>query len=62
MCRLRLLANRCHSDTESAGEICSIGVASRHDQAPGNPDRLLIMADKALYRAKENGRNKVEIY
>jgi diguanylate cyclase (GGDEF)-like protein len=37
----------------------SIGVATSHSGDP-NPDRVMQAADKALYRAKENGRNRVE--
>lgn len=41
---------------------CSIGVASLRTQNPDNGDKLVSMADKALYQAKKNGRNQVQIY
>lgn len=44
----------------SLGVTVSIGIASSSaDQSL--PDRVLEAADKALYRAKDNGRNRVEI-
>ena len=38
----------------------SIGVANS-EQEGADPDHVLQAADKALYRAKENGRNRVEV-
>jgi diguanylate cyclase (GGDEF)-like protein len=39
----------------------SAGVASIRDDVRG-PDELFELADQALYRAKENGRNRVELH
>jgi two-component system, cell cycle response regulator len=41
---------------------CSIGVASFKAHNPDNGEKLVGMADHALYQAKEHGRNRVEIY
>ncbi len=40
----------------------SIGTASLHEHHPLNTNDLLAFADKALYRAKAEGRNRVRTY
>ena len=50
------------NDLYSHQVSCSIGVASLNDHSPDKGDKLVDMADRALYQAKENGRNKVCLY
>jgi diguanylate cyclase (GGDEF)-like protein len=64
------LAERIRSVLESkpvvthAGEVritASLGAAISTDARGGDPQTLLRLADKALYRAKELGRNRTEL-
>lgn len=52
-----------YKDSQHSRQVfCSIGVASLKAHTPDTGDRLVGMADKALYQAKENGRNQVRLY
>ncbi|MFZ6732303.1 diguanylate cyclase [Undibacterium sp. Ji42W] len=48
------------SDSQQIPVTVSIGASFVHQAVP-DIEALLLVADKALYRAKENGRNRVEI-
>jgi diguanylate cyclase (GGDEF)-like protein len=49
-----------HREQDLGALTVSVGVASWPDDAE-KPLQILTLADKALYRAKEAGRNRVEI-
>ncbi|MES2116053.1 MAG: diguanylate cyclase [Pseudomonadota bacterium] len=51
-----------HDDSPVAGHVTiSVGVAVTHPQADGDCAALLRLADQALYRAKDAGRNRCSV-
>jgi diguanylate cyclase (GGDEF)-like protein len=63
-----LVADRIRSDFKQAsagilkreiGVSMSVGVASKKTSHPSGADQLVAMADSALYRAKERGRDRI---
>jgi diguanylate cyclase (GGDEF)-like protein len=51
-----------HAQTESGIVTVSLGVSSTVPTRQNSPEELLRQADQALYRAKRQGRNQVQIY
>jgi diguanylate cyclase (GGDEF)-like protein len=61
---LAALEKRCipHPESPFGHVTVSIGAATAYRPAPNSPpDQLLLLADQALYRAKEEGRNRIQI-
>ena len=56
-----LQAAPCHWRDQSIAVTASVGIASVSASAPTDWETLLQAADQALYRAKDNGRNRVEV-
>lgn len=50
-----------HQDSPTGFGTISIGVASARPNREADPDALVRRADDALYRAKRNGRDRVEV-
>jgi diguanylate cyclase (GGDEF)-like protein len=58
--RAQEAAERLRKTVEAeAGVTISLGVAHL-EESPSKPEQLIAHADRALYRAKQNGRNRVE--
>ena len=62
--RLRRMVEDCevHDKGNVLHVTISVGVATFPHEAIEDSKKLIECADKALYRAKENGRNRVEVY
>ncbi len=60
--RTRCEANPYDNGTDMITVTASIGLASYKENLPERPEDFLGFADKALYRAKAEGRNRVALY
>lgn len=60
--KIRELALPHQGQPETGIVTVSLGVSSRIPDNQGNPTELIQQADKALYRAKQDGRNRVVAY
>ncbi len=51
-----------HKNSDSADHVTlSIGVATLSPEESASPEELVEAADRMLYKAKENGRNCIEV-
>jgi diguanylate cyclase (GGDEF)-like protein len=60
--RCAVEAARIQADGHTIALTISVGIASNEAAASVSMDRILGMADKALYRAKTQGRNRTESF
>ena len=49
-----------HKESPFRIVTASFGIATVRPRDGGNPDRLIQLADNALYAAKQGGRNRIE--
>ena len=52
----------CNDGSTELQVTVSIGISSLQEHQPKSPERLVAMADEALYKAKGNGRHRVEFF
>lgn len=59
--RMRKTISLCKFHPVAEPVTVSIGISGMPDEAVGSEDRLIRCADFALYNAKKNGRNRIEV-
>lgn len=59
--RQAIASNPVSTDAGEISVTVSLGAASSCEAYPHDTENLLLLADEALYRAKENGRNRAEL-